>query len=145
MGLIEVASGNSVWRGIDYYENKKVISWEKTSKTTYIGKVAGSGGKIYDVEVDTAHPKRSKCNCAFANGRRVVCKHMLAVYFTAEPEQVDDFLKQVEAYEEEERLREQQEYEELEKYVKSLSKKELQSVCIAALFELEEYRNNRYW
>ena len=90
MGLIEVASGNSVWRGIDYYENKKVISWEKTSKTTYIGKVAGSGGKIYDVEVDTAHPKRSKCNCAFANGRRVVCKHMLAVYFTAEPEQVDD-------------------------------------------------------
>ncbi len=25
MGLIEIASGNSVWRGMDYYENKKVI------------------------------------------------------------------------------------------------------------------------
>ena len=23
MGLIEMASGNSVWRGMDYYENKK--------------------------------------------------------------------------------------------------------------------------
>ena len=23
MGLIEVASANSVWRGMDYYENKK--------------------------------------------------------------------------------------------------------------------------
>ena len=24
MGLIELASGNSVWRGMDYYKNKKV-------------------------------------------------------------------------------------------------------------------------
>lgn len=26
MGLIETASANSVWRGMDYYESKKVIS-----------------------------------------------------------------------------------------------------------------------
>ena len=26
MGLIEIASGNSVWRGMDYYENHKVVS-----------------------------------------------------------------------------------------------------------------------
>lgn len=25
MGLIEIASGNSVWRGMDYYENHKVF------------------------------------------------------------------------------------------------------------------------
>ncbi len=24
MGLIEMASGNSVWRGMDYYENKRL-------------------------------------------------------------------------------------------------------------------------
>ncbi len=36
MGLIDVASGNSVWRGMDYYENKKVISWEKTGDNTYL-------------------------------------------------------------------------------------------------------------
>ena len=29
MGLIETASGNSVWRGMDYYENKKVVSFKK--------------------------------------------------------------------------------------------------------------------
>ena len=27
MGLIEIASGDSVWRGMDYYENHKVVSW----------------------------------------------------------------------------------------------------------------------
>lgn len=26
MGLIEMASGKSVWRGMDYYNNRKVIS-----------------------------------------------------------------------------------------------------------------------
>ena len=29
MGLIEVASGESVWPGMDYYEEKKVLSWEE--------------------------------------------------------------------------------------------------------------------
>ena len=35
MGLIELASGNSVWRGMDYYNDKKVISWEKTGPEDY--------------------------------------------------------------------------------------------------------------
>jgi hypothetical protein len=28
MELIEIASGNSVWRGMDYYKEKKVVYWE---------------------------------------------------------------------------------------------------------------------
>ena len=31
------ASGNSVWQGMDYYNNKKVISWEKTDTECYDG------------------------------------------------------------------------------------------------------------
>ena len=27
MGLIEIASNNSFWRGVDYYNNKKVVSY----------------------------------------------------------------------------------------------------------------------
>ena len=27
MGLIEIASGDSVWRGLDYYNEKKVVTW----------------------------------------------------------------------------------------------------------------------
>lgn len=29
MGLIEIASGDSIWRGMDYYEHHKVVSWNK--------------------------------------------------------------------------------------------------------------------
>lgn len=99
MGLIEMASGNSVWRGMDYYKNKKVIAWEKSGTDTYDGKVSGSGNNKYLVHIDKAHPRKSTCNCPFAEGRRVVCKHMIALYFTAEPQAAKDFLKKVEQWE----------------------------------------------
>ena len=89
MGLIEIASGNSVWRGMDYYNNKKVASVEKTSNTTYDGTVKGT--KLYHVHVDLEHPRKSTCTCPFADGRRVICKHMIALYFTAEPKAAQDF------------------------------------------------------
>ena len=69
---------------------------------------------------------------------------MIALYFTAEPKAVKDFLKQVEAWEAEEAEREKQHYEDLKKYVKSLSKAQLQERLLEALVELEESRN-RYW
>ena len=144
MGLIEIASGDSVWRGMDYYENHKVVSWKKSGKSTYEGVVSGSNGKRYNVYIDTLHPRKSVCNCAFAEGRRVVCKHMIALYFTSEPEAAKDFLKQAEEWEREEEERVKRHYEDLRKYVKSLSKAELQERLYNALVELEE-RRNRYW
>ena len=143
MGLIEIASGNSVWRGMDYYENKKVVSWKKTDEHTYSGTVAGSSGNTYTVSVNTEHPRKSICSCPFAEGRRVVCKHMIALYFTAEPNAAADFLKQVEEWEEEEAEQKKQHYKDLEKYVKSLSKAELQQLVLNALIESEE-RNSYY-
>ena len=32
MGLIELASNNSFWRGVDYYEKKKVTACKKMTK-----------------------------------------------------------------------------------------------------------------
>lgn len=49
MGLIELVSGNSVWRGMDYYNNKKVISWEKIGSGEYDGIVAGNSATPYSV------------------------------------------------------------------------------------------------
>ncbi len=34
MGLVELASIKSVWRGMDYYQKKKVCSWVKTGDGT---------------------------------------------------------------------------------------------------------------
>ena len=144
MGLIEVASANSVWRGMDYYENKKVRSLEKSGEGTYEGIVSGSDENNYIVHIDKAHPKKSTCNCPFAKGRRVVCKHMIALLFTAEPKAAEDFLQQVKQWEKEEEEREQSHFKELRKYVNSLSKAELQEKLYDALVELEDIRN-RYW
>ncbi|MDO5431621.1 SWIM zinc finger domain-containing protein [Eubacterium sp.] len=141
MGLIEMASGKSVWRGMDYYNNRKVISWEKTGAEAYSGVVAGSEDNIYNVHIDKAHPRKSTCNCPFADGRRVVCKHMIALYFTVEPKAAEDFLKEVEEWEAEALEREKQHYEDLERYVKTLSKAELQEQLLSALIELEELQN----
>lgn len=69
---------------------------------------------------------------------------MIALYFTAEPQAADAFLKQVEEWEAEEEAEEQERYEDLVKYVKSLSKTELQTQLLNALLELED-RRNRYW
>ena len=143
MGLIETASANSVWRGMDYYEARKVISWEKTGTFAYDGIVSGSEGNKYTVHIETNHPRRSTCNCPFAEGRRVVCKHMIALYFTAVPNAADDFLRQVEEWEAEEQEREKQHYEDLRKYVNQLSKAELRERLYDALVELEERDN--YW
>ena len=143
MGLIEIASNNSVWRGMDYYNNKKVVSWEYIGNNIYEGTVSGSDGNTYTVHIDTEHPRKSSCNCPFADGRRVVCKHMIALYFTVEPKVAEDFLKEVEKWEAEEEERELQHYEEMKKYVKRLSKTELQEQLLDALMQLEEKRN--YW
>ena len=143
MGLIEIASNNSVWRGMDYYNNKKVVSWEASGTDIYEGTVSCSDGNTYTVHIDTEHPRKSSCNCPYADGRRVVCKHMIALYFTAEPKVADDFLKEVEKWEAEEEERELQHYEEMKKYVKSLSKTELQEQLLDALMQLEARRY--YW
>ena len=96
MGLIEMASGSSVWRGMDYYERKMVCSWKKSGEEAYDGVVSGSEGNKYSVHIDKVHPRKSSCNCPFAEGRRVICKHMIALLFTAEPKTAEDFLRQVE-------------------------------------------------
>lgn len=59
MGIIETASGNSVWRGMDYYENKKVVSWKKLNDGIYEGVVSGSEGNTYNVHVETMHLRKS--------------------------------------------------------------------------------------
>lgn len=144
MGLVEIASGKSVWRGMEYYQSNKVLSWKKTGEFTYNGIVSGSNGVRYDVSIDKFHPRKSQCNCPFADGRRVICKHMIALLFTSEPKEADDFLKMVEQYEEEENLYEQERLSDLMKYIKSLSKDELQKQLYDAMLELEEY-NHRRW
>ena len=140
MPLLDLASGNSVWRGLDYYEEKKVKDWKQIGQDLYSGTVKGTD--LYHIHLDIGHPRRSTCDCPFAAGHRVICKHMVALYFTVVPGSAENFRKQVEQWEKEEEEEERQHLEELERYVKSLTKTELQQQLLSLLIEQEE---KRYW
>lgn len=143
MGLIECASVNSIWRGIDYCERNKVVSWEGQD-TSFDGIVLGSNGEEYKVHVDVDHPRKASCNCPHANGKRIVCKHIIAVYFTANPKALEDFQKEVEQYEKEEELMQQKHEASLWKAARMMSKEELINELVSAWLEIEEYRRYRW-
>ena len=56
MGLLELASGNSFWRGYDYYKESRVKSYRKMEPNLYEGSVEGSEGTIYSVTINLDHP-----------------------------------------------------------------------------------------
>ena len=149
MGLIEIASNKSFWRGVDYYNQKKVLSWKKTDDGVYEGVVSGSENKKYEVSVDVAHPRRSKCSCPFAADGRVICKHMLALFFTAEPKVLERSLEDIEKYEqelEEEEERRLIEHEQaLMKKARSMSKSDLIEELVLAWLRIEELQSNRFY
>ena len=67
MGLINIASNNSTWRGLDYYKQNKVNAYKQISDHEYQGIVSGSNDEEYTVFMDIKHPKKSTCNCPHAN------------------------------------------------------------------------------
>lgn len=149
MGLIEIASNNSFWRGVDYYNQEKVISWKKNENGGYEGIVRGSHKEKYEVSIDLIHPRKSKCTCPFASDSRVICKHMLALYFTAEPDELKSYLKKIEDYERELEEEEEERYfaheQELMNRAKSMTKSELIEELVLAWLRLEDCESDRYY
>ena len=102
MGIISLASGNSCWRGLDYFKDKRVIKLNKMNEVEYLSIVNGSNN--YNVYLNMAHPRKSTCNCPLARGKRIICKHIVATYFAAIPNEAISF--------EEEQNKLQKDYEE---------------------------------
>ena len=91
MSLLSCASGTSIWRGYDYYKEQKVTAYDCLTDSQYMGIVRGSEGALYTTTIDLLHPRRSKCNCPHADGRRIICKHMIALFFTIYPDEAEQF------------------------------------------------------
>lgn len=91
MRIIKSASGSSAWRGLDYYKNKKVVNYKKINENEYEGEVLGSGNKKYKILLNIEHPRNSKCNCPHASSKKIVCKHMVALYFMIFPKEAKKF------------------------------------------------------
>ena len=66
MGMLEICSHNSYWRGLDYFENKRVKALTQISRYEFEADVEGT--EIYHVHIDVNHPrmfvvyKRKKSN-----------------------------------------------------------------------------------
>lgn len=145
MGMIESASNNSLWRGVDYFEQKKVVTFKQIGEFEYAGKVKGSFNNVYDVSINTKKPRSSSCNCPFAEGRSVVCKHMIALYFTAVPHAKKEFDKQVRQWELEDEQEQQARIEEIRRYAQSLTKEELVEKYVDLVLMEDEDEQDRWY
>lgn len=139
MALIDLASSNSLWRGIDYFESNKVKEVEKINDNEYKSIVSGSSD--YNVFINLNHPRKSTCSCPFAEGRRVICKHMVATYFKIYPEEAKRLMDEQVAYEMEEEQLYEEHYNEVKEYVDSLTEDEAKAMLIDRLID-EWYDDN---
>ena len=142
MGLIDLASSNSLWRGVDYYQSKNVKKIKKISDDEYNSIVSGT--EEYNVHIDINHPRKSTCTCPFADGRRVICKHMVATFFTIYPEEAERIIKEEQECEEEEERLFEEHLEEVREYVNGLTEDEVRALLIDKLIN-EWYDDDYRW
>ena len=133
MGIISLASGSSCWKGLDYYENKKIIELNKISENEYLSVVKGTDN--YNIYLDTKHPRKSTCNCPLANGKRIICKHIVATFFAAFPNEAKEFEEEQKKLQEEYEKAQEEEYDKVIRYLNKMSKQEL----ISELIQVFEY------
>ena len=124
MGLLDCASANSIWRGYDYYKENKVSDIKNIADGVFEGTVRGSGTKAYSSMLDAFHPRKSKCNCPHADGKRIVCKHIVALYFTAYPEEAERIYRESIEYEEEQEKLQEELDSKLESYISKIRKRQ---------------------
>ncbi len=143
MSLLTTASGKSVYRGYEYYIEDKVLTCNQISDIEYEGTVKGSAQKPYAVHLNLKKPKTSMCDCPFANGMKI-CKHMVAIFFTAFPDEARKYKAELDAFYEEEEERQSELDDMLQKYIKKLSKSELQEALLQVLYDGPEWQFERF-
>lgn len=143
MSLLTTASGKSVYRGYEYFIENKVLSCNQLNDSEYEGAVKGTAQNPYSVHLNIKKPKTSICDCPFANGRKI-CKHMVAVFFAAFPDEARKYKAELDAYYEEEEEREAELDDMLQNYIKKLSKSELQEALLQVLYDGPEWQFDKF-
>lgn len=83
------------------------------------------GTDNYNVHLDIEHPRKSTCDCPLAKGKRIICKHIVATYFTALPREAKEFEEEQEKLQQEYEKEKDEEYEKVIKYLNKMKKQEL--------------------
>ena len=150
MGLLECAKEITVWRGMNYYFEEKVINLKCVVGDKFTADVFGSENVPYSVKIDAKHPWKSTCNCPYAAGNRIVCKHMVATYFAAYPGEIASFQhNHLRAYPFE-GLSEEELSDKVEECIEQMTKNELkqallEQICYGADWQMEKFlRDNNF-
>lgn len=138
MGLLEIASSKSVWRGIDYYKEHKILSCDRVEEGIFDAIVKGSNDENYNVHVDSIHPRKSTCNCPLANGTKTICKHIVAVYISTNPSEAERFKEELTPYASEVEERHAKRYANLVSWAKGMSPRELREAYVEAMIRVED-------
>ena len=144
MSLLSCASGQSAWRGYDCYLNRKVQSVKRISSTQFGGTVSGSNGETYDVFIDVEHPRKSSCTCPHAAGKRIVCKHQIALLFSAFPLDAKKYYEEVVEYEQEQERLQEEEENSVINCVDNMTKEQLQQALLQVLFDGPEWQYDKF-
>lgn len=146
MGIFDITSYNSLRRGFDYYESKRVSKLIKVSDSDYEAIVSNRENHEYRVHFNTKHPRKSTCNCPHAEGRMIICKHKVAVFFEIFPREAEMFKEKIDAQEKEAEMlyqihlrKQRKRYEEIKAYVDQLSLETMKENLID--YMMSEYDN----
>ena len=121
-----------------------MLSVNKINENEYEGTVTGSSNEPYSVHIDILHPKRSTCNCPFAEGSKKICKHKVALYFSVFPDEADKYLTAVEQAEKEAEEYEEQIYDLVGQKIQKMKKSELQDALWQVLMDGPEWVFDRF-
>lgn len=145
MSILTQSSNKSLWRGLEYYEQGKVMRAEIIDDNTVYGEVSGSDGAIYHVTLDLSKPRLSNCDCPHASGRQIICKHMVALYFAAFPEITATFIAENGNIEDEMARRKEKRRTDIRRSASRLSKREIIDALEECIIELEKLTNRKWF
>ena len=133
MGILNLASAKSCYQGYQYYKENRIFNIENLEDSCYQALALGSENESYKVRIDLKHTRSSSCSCPYAAGRRVICKHIVALYFAIFPEEAKKYYDN--AIKQEEELEDYQIElaEKLENYVRKLTREEAQDRLLEVL------------
>lgn len=144
MKLLNSSSYASISRGYDYAISDQVLLVDKVTDTSFDGLVRGSKEAPYNVHIDIEKIRRSTCDCPFTQGNKKICKHMIAVYFVAFPEELKKYELEVIISEQlAEDFRNEQE-KRLLKVISKFKKHELKEVLIGLLMLGPDWQYDRF-
>ena len=106
--------------------------------------VRGSDGALYITTIDLAHPRRSNCNCPHASDRRIICKHMVALFFTAYPDEAEQFHRDAMSAEEELEQYQAEVHERVVRRIMRMKKAELQQTLLNLLDSGPEWQFDHF-